>query len=315
MALHTILGAGGTMAHSLLAELSAQGQPMRLVSRRATPVVGAQAVAADVTNFRQLREALAGSTVVYLLVGLPYSTSEWQATWPLIMRNTIEACKQVGARLVFFDNVYMYGLVRGTQTEETPFNPISKKGEVRAQIAGELLREMQAGNLLTLVARSAEFYGPHSTLQVSLVNMLLFSNLAQGQPAQWFGSGQVPHSFGFTTDMAQALYRLAGDEQALGQAWHLPTAPHPPTITELVQLAAPQFQALPDLQVMSRAQVAEAAPQNPVLAELLEMLYQYDEPYVFDSSKFERTYGVTPTPYADGIRLAADDFKRRQGAA
>ncbi len=314
MALHTILGAGGSMAHSLLDELRAQGETVRLVSRRATSAAGAQAVAADATNFNQLRDALAGSAVVYLLVGLPYSTSEWQQHWPVIMRNTIEACKQVGARLIFFDNVYMYGLVRGAQTEETPFNPISKKGEVRAQIATALLGEMQAGSLPALVARSADFYGPHSTSQVSLVNMLLFSHLVQGQPAQWFGSGQVPHSLGFTTDMARALYQLAGDERAFGQTWHLPTAPHPPTIAGLVQLAAPQFQAAPDLLVLSRETVAEAAQQNPPLAEILEMLYQYEEPYVFDSSKFDRSYGFTPTPYAEGIRLAADDFKRSQGA-
>lgn len=311
MALHTILGAGGTMAHSLLDELLAQGETVRLVSRRASAVAGAQAVAADVTNFDQLRNALAGSTVVYLLVGLPYSTSEWQQHWPVIIRNTIEACKQVGARLLFFDNVYMYGLVRGTQTEETPFNSISKKGEVRAQIVTELLQEMQTGSLPALVARSADFYGPHSTLPVSLVNMLVFDNLAKGQPAQWFGSGQVPHSFGFTTDMAQALYRLAGDEQAFGQTWHMPTAPHPPTIAELVALAAPHFQASPDLQVLSREVVAGAAQQNPTMAEVLEMLYQYEEPYVFDSSKFNRAYDFTPTSYAEGIRLAADDFKLR----
>jgi nucleoside-diphosphate-sugar epimerase len=204
MALHTILGAGGTMAYSLLAELSAQGQPVRLVSRRATSTTGVQAIAADVTNYNQLQDALVGSTVVYLLVGLPFSTSEWQENWPLVMRNTIEACKQVEPRLVFFDNVYMYGLVRGAQTEETPFNPISKKGEVRAQIVGELLREMQVGSRLALVARSADFFGPHSTLQVSLVNMLILNNIFHGKPAQWFGSGLVPHSFGFTTDMAQA---------------------------------------------------------------------------------------------------------------
>lgn len=312
MALHTILGAGGVIANSLLDELSARGETVRLVSRQVAATERAQTVAADATNLDQLRQALAGSTVVYLVIGLPYSTSVWQQQWPVIMTNTIEACKQAGAKLVFFDNVYMYGLVQGVQTEETPFRPVSKKGEVRTAVLERLLREMQGGHLQALVARSADFYGPHSTLMTSLVNLLLFNNLAKGEPAQWFGSGQRPHSFSYTTDMARALYLLQGTEAAFGQTWHLPTAAHPPTIAELVRLAAPHFNAKPDLFVLSREMLTGAAPENPMLAEVLEMLYQYEEEYLFDSSKFNRAYNFTPTPYAEGIRQAAVDFKKQQ---
>ena len=113
---------------------------------------------ADVSDLTQTINAV--SAVVYLPVGLKYDLKAWQALWPRIMDNTIEACKRARAKLIFFDNVYMYGKVSGPMTEETPFNPCAKKGEVRAQIATALLEQMKTGGLVALIARSADFYGP-----------------------------------------------------------------------------------------------------------------------------------------------------------
>ncbi len=107
-----------------------------LVGRNPAPTPGAtETVAADITDRDQTIRAVAGSNVVHLLVGLKYDHKIWREMWPRIMSNTIEACKRAGAKLIFFDNVYMYGKVSGPMTEETPFNPCSKKGEIRAQIA------------------------------------------------------------------------------------------------------------------------------------------------------------------------------------
>lgn len=312
MALHTILGAGGAIANSLLDVLTTHNEPVRLVGRHVQPTPRAQTVRTDATQFDQLKTALDGSTVVYLLVGLPYSTEVWQQQWPAIMTNTIEVCKRIGARLLYFDNVYMYGLVNGPQTEETPFNPISKKGEVRTQIVTHLLDEMRSGDLTALVARSADFYGPYSTLMTSLVNLLLLDKLANDEPAQWFGNAQLPHSFAYTTDMAQALYLLQRDEQAFAQTWYLPTAPNPPTWEDMVRLAAPRFGAQPNVFVINRDMLASLMVDNPLLAEVYEMLYQYEEPYIVDSTKFNRAYEFIPTPYAEGILLAAEAFKRSQ---
>jgi hypothetical protein len=104
-------------------------------------------VSADLSDKEQTIRAVAGSSVVYLLAGLKYDHKVWAATWPLIMANTIEACKRAGAKLIFFDNVYMYGRVNGSMTEETPFNPCSKKGEIRAKIAVSLMDEWKDGSL------------------------------------------------------------------------------------------------------------------------------------------------------------------------
>ena len=138
--MHTILGAGGAIGTQLAVALAHAGQQVRLVGRNPRLVAGAtEVVSADVSDLDQTIRAVAGSTVVHLVVGLKYDHRIWGELWPRIMQNAIEACKRAHARLIFFDNVYMYGKVDGRMTEETPFNPWSRKGEIRARIATSLL--------------------------------------------------------------------------------------------------------------------------------------------------------------------------------
>src|SRR5580700_2289265 len=145
MGLHTVLGAGGAIANSLVPILMDDGLPVRVVSRHPWAIDGVEAVGADLTDLDATRKAVAGSAVVYLVAGLKYDVRVWSVQWPLIMSNAIQACKEASCRLVFFDNVYMYGPVEGSMTEETPFHPTSAKGRVRAEIARQLLDEIQAG--------------------------------------------------------------------------------------------------------------------------------------------------------------------------
>src|SRR5437868_6757617 len=148
----TILGAGGAIGNELVKELIARSEPIRLVSRKLKLVPGAaEAVAADLSYLDDAVKAVSGSRVVFLLAGLKYDVKVWRELWPRIMRNSIEAAKRASARLIFFDNLYMYGKVEGVMTEETPFRPCSSKGEIRAQIATMLLDEMTAGNLTALI--------------------------------------------------------------------------------------------------------------------------------------------------------------------
>ena len=157
----TILGAGGAIGNELTKELLARHERVRLVSRNPKADSGAvETLAADLSQLDDMVKAVSGSDVAFLLVGLKYDLKTWQEHWPRIMRNAIEAAKRAHARLVFFDNVYMYGKVDGAMTEETPFRPCSRKGEIRAEIATTLLNEIKAGNLTALIARAADFYGP-----------------------------------------------------------------------------------------------------------------------------------------------------------
>src|SRR5258705_10959691 len=247
----TILGAGGAISHELVKLLAARKQPFRLVGRNPRTVPGAtETVAADLTERVQTIHAVAGSSVVHLLVGLKYDHKIWQEMWPRIMSNTIEACKRAGAKLVFFDNVYMYGKVSGPMTEETPFNPCSKKGEIRAKIATMLINEWRSGALAAMIARSADFYGPDT--QNAVPNLLVFQPFARKRKASWLVNDAVPHSFTYTPDAAQSLVQLAGRPNAWNPTWHVAPKPKPLTGKEFVPLAAKEFGGGPRPRGVSR---------------------------------------------------------------
>lgn len=136
--MHTILGAGGPISNALAKELLQNGENVRLVSRRPVQTAGhASWMKADLKDYRQVLAAVTGSDVLYLCAGLRYDSQVWAREWPLIMQNVIEATKATGARLISFDNVYLYGPVSGAMTEESPCQPSSKKGEIRARIASQ----------------------------------------------------------------------------------------------------------------------------------------------------------------------------------
>jgi nucleoside-diphosphate-sugar epimerase len=305
----TILGAGGAIGNELVKELTRRKERVRLVSRNPKPVAGAETVTADISDLNQTVAAVCGSTVVYLLVGLKYDYKVWRELWPRIMQNTIEACKRARAKLVFFDNVYMYGKVDGVMTEETPFNPCSKKGEVRAQIVTALLEEMKAGDLTALIARSADFYGPDA--KTGLPNILVFDKFAKGRTAFWLVNDSARHSFTFTPDAGRSLIVLAENEKAWNQTWHVPTAANPPTGKEFIGMVAREFGLQPRYRVLSRPMIKVAGWFNKTIGETYEMLYQYDRDYLFDSTKFVKAFNLEPTSYPDGIRITADGYKQK----
>jgi nucleoside-diphosphate-sugar epimerase len=304
----TILGAGGAIGNELAKILTAQGRPLRLVSRNPQPIAGAELFSADLSDRSQVVEAVAGSSVVCLLAGLKYDLRVWQELWPRIMANAIEACKRAQAKLIFFDNVYMYGKVDGPMTENTAYAPCSKKGMVRAAIATTLMDEVQAGNLRAMIARSADFYGPNTRNGVP--NVLVFEPLSKGSRASWLVNASLPHSLTFTPDAARGVIMLADRESAWNQVWHLPTAPDPPTGRELITMAAKEFDVAPKYLVLSRPMLRLAGLFNPDVRESYEMLYQSDFPYLFDSTKFAKEFGFAGTPYPEGVRIVADSYKR-----
>lgn len=306
--MQTILGAGGAIGSELLSELSKAKKQVRLVGRDPKLVMGAtEAVSADISDLEQTIRAVSGSAVVHLLIGLKYDFKVWGELWPRIMNNVIEACKRSGAKLIFFDNVYMYGKVGGPMTEETPFNPCSKKGEIRAQIATTLLDEIKGGTLNAMIARSADFYGPHAL--TSVAKMLVFDKLVKGATASCLVNDSVPHSYTYTPDAARSLALLAETESAWNQTWHIPTAANPPTGKEFIQMVADAFGVKPNYRVLSSPLVWIAGLFDSNIRESYEMLYQYDSEYLFDSTKFSKAFSIEPTSYAEGIKRAALAYK------
>jgi nucleoside-diphosphate-sugar epimerase len=216
-----------------------------------------------------------------------------------VMRNVIDACKRHGSRLVFFDNVYAYGHVKGVMTEETPLNPNSRKGKVRAQIATMLLDEMRSGALQAMIARAADFYGPGATL--SITHATVFERLKAGKTPQWVGNPKAVHTFTFTPDAGRAVAILGQSDKAYGQTWHLPTTKESLSGEGFVRLACELAGRPFKIQVAPRWMLRLMGLFVPVLRENDEMMYQFEFDYRFDSSKIEAAYDLKPTPYREGI--------------
>ena len=304
MSIHTVLGAGGAIADHLTDELITRGLSVRLVSRHPVSRQGAAVMTADLTDAGQTLKAVTGSAVVYLCVGLAYDYRVWRRQWPPIIDNVIEACKRTQAKLIFFDNVYMYGRTEGPMTEDTPYDPSSRKGDLRARLATQLMSEVRKGNIIATIARSADFYGP-GTAKTSVPDILVFQRLLKGQRAQWLVNPHVAHSFTYVPDAARALAMLATDDNSWNQAWHLPTAAPAPTGAEFIHQAAVALGKEDRYQVFPAWMVRLGGLFDRTTAELHEMLYQYAYPYLFDSSKFNKAYGFEPTSYQEGIRATA----------
>jgi nucleoside-diphosphate-sugar epimerase len=301
--MHIILGAGGAIGTPLAAELLARQQTVRAVSRSGGAPSGVEAVRADLNDADDVLRAVEPRATVYLLAGLKYDQRVWHEQWPRIMRNVVRACSSKSARLIFFDNVYLYGRVDGPMTEETPVRPTSRKGEIRAGIIEFLQNEMAAGRVKAAIARAADFYGPYAD-KTSAASIMVFQRLAAGKSAQVFVDADRKHSYTYTLDCAKALCLLAESDDAFGQAWHLPTAHPALTGREFVALAARVIGVAPRVSTFPAWMVKSLGLVVPMMRELGEMLYQNDRDYLFDSSKFERRFAFTPTPYADGIRAS-----------
>lgn len=299
--MQTILGSGGIIANHLATSLPTYTDKIRLVSRNPKAVTGKEElVSADLTSAEQVIKAVKGSEVVYLTAGLQYDSKVWQEQWPKLMHNIITACKENNAKLVFFDNVYMYGKVNGPMTEETPFNPCSRKGEVRAKIATMILDDVAKGSLTALIARSADFYGPETNN--SFLNMMVFENLKKGKAAQLMISKKLKHSFTYTPDAGEATALLGNTPSAFNQTWHLPTDINVLTTQQIVEIAAKELNVKPKITVLPKLMIQMAGIFNPIIKESVEMLYQYDSDYIFDSGKFDMTFKFNKVLYAEGIR-------------
>lgn len=297
-----VLGATGNIGGLLVHELLGRGISVKALSRtvpeESERLDGVEYCTVDAENASDFIESTKDVEVVYATLAVPYSTESWQRSWPPIMRNMIDAAKQNKFKLVFLDNVYMYGRVDGPMTEDSPIKPLSKKGEVRAEIAAMLTQAMDKGEITATIGRSADFYGPDTR-----ISSKFFDGTFNEGTAYWMGKTDVLRTLSYTPDNAKALAILGNDERANQQIWHMPAATAI-TGAEFIALAANilgkdlKTETIPGSDPEARQAFEEDTP------ELAEMMYQYDHDYVFDSSKFQNAFGVKPTSYEDGFRHA-----------
>ena len=300
--MQTILGANGTIGSLMASELMKYTNHIRLVSRNPKKVNETDELfPADLSDPVQVEKAVAGSEVVYLLVGLDYTLKVWQEKWPVIMRATIDACIKHNAKLVFFDNVYMYDInAIPHMTENSPINPPSKKGEVRRQIAEMLLSAIKSGTLTGLIARSADFYGPNN--DKSFLIEVVYKNIKKGKKPNWFINADKKHSFTYTPDAARATALLGNTADAYGQVWHLPTDKNVLTGREMISLFTKEMNVPDKLFILPNWLLKLLGLFIPLMKEMPEMMYQYDRDYFFDSSKFDQRFNFSTTTYQQGVK-------------
>lgn len=300
--MQTILGANGTIGSLLAKELSAYTDHVRLVSRNPKKVNETDELfPADLSQPEQVENAIAGSSIVYLVVGLEYTLKVWQDKWPKLMQATIDACTKHNAKLVFFDNVYLYDIkAMCHMTEDSAINPPSKKGMVRRQIADMLMTAIKQGKLNALIARSADFYGPNN--DKSFLVEAVYKNIKKNKNPNWFIKADKKHSFTYTPDAAKATAILGNTAAAYGQVWHLPTDKNTLTGKEIISLFTKEMNVPDKVFVLPMWLLKLLGLFMPLMKEMPEMMYQYDRDYVFDSSKFQAHFNFSPTTYQQGVK-------------
>ena len=307
---HTILGAGGSIGNALTYELLKANENVRLVSRSNYSIPGAESFKADLTSYEETLQSVKNSNIVYLCAGLPYDSKIWGELWPKIMQHSIDACKRVNAKLIFFDNVYMYGKVTGKMAEDTPYNPCSRKGEIRAKVATLLENEIKQKNIQAIIARAADLYGPYATKN-SVPYFLVIDRLMNGKGAQWMADVNKLHSFSYTLDCATGLMLLSQRHECFNQIWHLPTYNPPIDGKTFIEFAAKEVGVVPKYSVLKKWMAIMIGFFNKTVYESIEMLYQSEFEYYFDSTKFNNFFTYQPKPYRDGIHETIEFLRKK----
>jgi nucleoside-diphosphate-sugar epimerase len=223
------------------------------------------------------------------------------------MGGVIEGAAAVEARIVYGDNLYGYGRVGGPLTEDLPYRPVGPNGRTRARVAEALMAAHRDGRVRAAIGRGSDFFGPH--VMTSTVGEQVFARLASGRRAQVLGNPDLPHTVTFIDDFARALMILGSREEALGEVWHVPSA-ETVTLRRFVEMIGEQMGHPAKLSVAPPWTLAVIGLFNPDLGAVREILYQSQEPWIVDHSKFERAFGADPTPHPQAIRTTLEWFSR-----
>ena len=303
---HVIFGTG-PVGLTLADVLLAQGKEVRIVSRSGKAAVpgGAEHIAADVFDAERTKTVCRGAAVIYNCTNVPYPKQV--AVIPRMAAAFIEAAATTGAKLIVTDSLYMYGETHGKpMTEDTPHAAVSCKGRMRAAVAETYLQAHRDGAIQMALGRAADFYGPR-VLNSSL-GSFVFPPAVAGKSAQVLGNPSLPHSYIYIGDVARGLATLGERPEALGHEWLLPVVPAVST-REMVRLIGNALGHPVRVLALPRIVLQAAGLFDAQMRESVEMFYQYTEPQIVDSSRFEAAFGWSATPPAEAIPATVAWFK------
>ena len=307
--LHVVFGTG-PLGRAVIRELVVQGKHVRVVNRKGQLQDGpadVEVVVGDATNPANVRTLCQGATVAYHCAQPEYS--RWPQDFPPITNGIIEGLSGTDTKLVFGDNLYMYGPVSGPITEDLPYRAGGHKGRTRILMANAVLEAHKSGKIRATIGRGSNFYGPY--VRDSTVGEIVFGAVLAGKAVTMLGNPTLLHTYTFIDDFGKGLVTLGTHDEALGQVWHVPNIG---TITtrNFVELVSKEVGEPVKTSTVSRFMVSLAGLFNASIRETKEMMYEFEEPYIVDSSKYEHAFGKHATSYKDGIRQTVAWYRQHQ---
>jgi nucleoside-diphosphate-sugar epimerase len=298
---HVIFGTGA-LGLATLDALRRRGETARLVNRSGSARVpgDVEVVGGDARDPAFSAAVAEGAAVLYQTLNPPYP--EWSAQFPLLQAGVLAAAEAAGARLVSMENVYMYGRPAGRLlTEDRAYEAHTTKGQLRGRMARELLAAHDAGRVEVAIGRASDYFGPRGGAQSNLGDRV-FPAALSGKTATVLGDPDQPHTYTYTVDIGEGLAVLGEHPDAPGQVWHLPNDPDTRTTRQLVDIVyrkagrpGARLRAMPPLLLRALGLV------NPTMRELVEMQYQFAEPFIVDSSKILNKLGAGATPLEQAL--------------
>jgi nucleoside-diphosphate-sugar epimerase len=309
--LHVVFGTG-PVGLAVMDELVSKGKRVRIVNRsgRASVPRDVELVGGDATDKAFAREASAGASVVYFALNPPYT--QWAELFPPLQAGVIEGATAAGAKLVAVENCYMYGLTGGRPlTEDLPHAPNTRKGTVRARMSQELMEAHKSGKVRVAIGRASDFFGPR--VLASAAGEQVFGRAVEGKSAQVAGDPDQPHTYTYAPDIGKGLVILGEREEALGRAWHLPS-PETLTTRQFVEMIFEEVGKPARIQAAPKILLRALGLFNPEIRETIEMLYEFEEPFVVDDSRFEREFGEQATPLREAIQRTVRWYREERPA-
>ncbi|QLE75295.1 NAD-dependent epimerase/dehydratase family protein [Streptomyces rectiverticillatus] len=309
MSLYVVVGFGpaGAATARLLA---GKGHAVRVVTRSGrSPEPGIEHVALDAADGERLAEAARGASAIFSCAAPPYH--RWANDWPPLASSLCAAAEATGAVLVMLGNLYGYGPVAGPLTERLPLAATGPKGKARAAVWEQARKLHEQGRIKAVEVRASDFFGPGVTDGGHLAARVM-PRLLRGKPVSVLGDPDAPHSWTYLPDAARALVEVAGEERAWGRAWHAPTEPALSTREMTARLAARAGSGPVAVRRLSPAVLGVASLFSPLLRELKEIRYQFDHPFVTDSSAYEAEFAVRATPVDDQVEATVAWWRERR---
>jgi nucleoside-diphosphate-sugar epimerase len=304
--LQVVFGSG-PIGNAVMNELLAGVHKVRIVNRHGKINVpeGVELVQGDAMNPAFTREVCKGATVVYNCTNVPYD--RWPELFPPLQAGILEGAASTGAKLVSMENVYMYGPTQGKPlTEDLPYAATTRKGRVRAQMAQDLLAAHRSGKVRVAIGRASDFFGPGALTSSS--GERVFLPALSGKASQVVGNPNLPHTYTYVPDIGKGLVILGERDEALGQVWHLPSA-QTVTTRQFIEMIFAETGYSARVQAVPNLILKTLALFNPMLREVVEMLYEFEEPFIVDHSRFERTFGNHATPLQEAIHTTVEWFR------